>query len=82
MVCLQLLYHRGWFRAVEAAKSGLHASLLVKHPESGDLFVNFDPQIMELIQEAKCLQAMGLEIPREAKELVVKEETIRSNHTT
>ncbi|XP_046353935.2 dynein axonemal heavy chain 5-like isoform X1 [Haliotis rufescens] len=78
----ELLYHRGWFRAVEAAKSGLHASLLVKHPESGDLFVNFDPQIMELIQEAKCLQAMGLEIPREAKELVVKEETIRSNHTT
>ena len=33
-VPLQLLYHRGWFRAVEAAKSGLHASLLVRHPET------------------------------------------------
>lgn len=30
----QLLYHRGWFKAVEAAKSGLNASLLVRHPET------------------------------------------------
>ncbi len=51
-----MLYHRGWYRAVEAAKAGLHASLLVRHPESDDLYVNFDPQILELIQEAKWLQ--------------------------
>lgn len=51
-----MLYHRGWYRAVEAAKSGLHASLLVKHPETEELYVNFDTQIMELIQEAKWLQ--------------------------
>jgi len=52
----QMLYHRGWLRAVDAAKSGLNASLLIRHPDSGELFVNFDPQVMELIQEAKCLQ--------------------------
>ncbi|KAK3724620.1 hypothetical protein RRG08_041104 [Elysia crispata] len=75
----EMLYHRGWYRAVEAAKSGLNASLLVKHPETGELFVNFDPQIMELIQEAKCLQIMGLEVPDAAKELIVKEDVIREN---
>lgn len=51
-----MLYHRGWYRAVEAAKAGLHASLLIKHPETNELFVNFDIQIMELAQEAKWLQ--------------------------
>lgn len=64
---------------MEAAKSGLNASLLVKHPETGDLFVNFDPQIMELIQEAKYLQAMHLEVPEITKDLVVKENMIRDN---
>lgn len=74
-----MLYHRGWCRAVEAAKSGLNASLLVKHPESDELFVNCDSQIMELIQEAKYLQAMGLEVPDAAKDLIVKETAIREN---
>ena len=64
---------------MEAAKSGLNASLLVSHPETGELFVNCDSQIMELIQEAKYLQAMGLEVPEAAKDLIVKETSIREN---
>uniref|UniRef100_A0A4W3JT40 Dynein heavy chain 5, axonemal-like n=1 Tax=Callorhinchus milii TaxID=7868 RepID=A0A4W3JT40_CALMI len=30
----EMLYHRGWARAVDLARCGLHASLLVRHPES------------------------------------------------
>lgn len=74
-----MLYHRGWCRAVEAAKSGLNASLLVRHPDTNELFVNCDSQIMELIQEAKYLQAMGLDVPDAAKDLIVKETAIRDN---
>ena len=62
-----MLYHHGWIRAVEAAKSGLNASLLVRHPESEELFVNFDPQVVELIQGAKCVQVLGLDIPETVK---------------
>lgn len=76
----QLLYHRGWIRAVEAAKSGLNASLLIRHPDTDELFVNFDPQVMELIQEAKCLQALNLDIPDTVKALMVKEEEIKKYH--
>ena len=72
-----MLYHRGWIRAVEAAKSGLNASLLIRHPDTAELFVNFDPQIVELIQEAKCLQALNLEIPDTVKALMTREEEIK-----
>lgn len=75
-----MLYHRGWFRAVDAAKSGLNASLLVKHPETGEIFVNFDPQIVELVQEAKCLQHLELEIPDSVRSLILKEEIIKANN--
>ncbi|KAH3727100.1 hypothetical protein DPMN_053025, partial [Dreissena polymorpha] len=73
----EMLYHRGWLRAVEAAKSGLNASLLIRHPDSGELFVNFDPQVVELIQEAKYLQALGLECPETVKALMTKEDEIK-----
>ena len=75
-----MLYHRGWIRAVEAAKSGLNASLLIRHPDTDELFVNFDPQVVELIQEAKCLQALHLEVPETVKALMVKEEEIKQYH--
>ena len=75
-----MLYHRGWFRAVEAAKSGLNSSLVVRHPETKELYVNFDPAILELIQEAKYLQKMKLDIPEAATVLCKQEESIKANH--
>ncbi|CAH1798803.1 unnamed protein product, partial [Owenia fusiformis] len=76
----EMLYHRGWFRAVDAAKSGLNASLLVKHPETKEIFVNFDPQILELIQEAKHLKRLNLEIPETAVIICVKEDQIKTTY--
>ncbi|XP_066028864.1 dynein axonemal heavy chain 5 isoform X2 [Pocillopora verrucosa] len=78
LVEFELLYHRGWFKAVEAAKSGLNASLLVRHPETKKLFVNFDPQILELIQEAKCMRRLNLEIPEAAQVMCMKEEQFKT----
>ena len=74
-----MLYHRGWCRAVETAKSGLSASLLVRHPDTRQLFVNFDPQILELIQEAKYLKKLNLEIPDAALILCKKEDKIKDS---
>lgn len=36
---------------------------MVKAPETGELFVNFDPQILTLIRETHCMAHMCLEIP-------------------
>jgi dynein heavy chain len=72
-----MLYHRGWYRAVESARSGLNASLLVQHPETKKLFVNFDPQLIELIHEARCLRKLNLEIPELAQQLLISEQHIK-----
>jgi dynein heavy chain, axonemal len=43
----------------------------VTNPQPEDsrksLFVNFDPDILTLIREAKCLSRLGADIPQQAK---------------
>jgi len=69
-----MLYHRGWYSAVDVASSSLGCSLLTKHPDNDDLYlVNLDPQIVELLQEAKHLQKMNLEVNDTASALCQQE---------
>ena len=75
-----MLYHRGWFRAVETAKSGMNASLLVRHPDSAKLFVNFDPQVFELVAESKYMKKLRLEIPDAALILCKMEFKLKEYH--
>jgi dynein heavy chain len=76
----EMLYHRGWLRQVEAAKSGMQASLLVRHPETKELYVNFDPQILTLIRETECMARLGLDIPPAAKNLRAKQVHFKENY--
>uniref|UniRef100_A0A8C5C0U0 Dynein, axonemal, heavy chain 5 n=1 Tax=Gadus morhua TaxID=8049 RepID=A0A8C5C0U0_GADMO len=62
----EMLYHRGWINRLLMAfhyKLGLQASLLVRSTETGELFVNFDPEILTQIREADCMSRMKLEVP-------------------
>ena len=76
----EVLFHRTWLRQVELVLSGVHASLIVKHPETNEYFVNFDPEIMTLIREAECMKRLNLPIPPEAENLVVRQEAFKDNH--
>ena len=44
------MWYEAWCKAVEAARDGLTATLIIKHPKSGRLYVNFDPEILQLIR--------------------------------
>jgi len=65
---------------VEIIKSGLQSSLLVRHPETKELFANFDPQILTLIREAECIARLGLEVPKSAVEMRAKQTMLKENY--
>lgn len=44
------MWYEAWCKAVESARGGLTATLIIQHPNSGRLYVNFDPEILQLIR--------------------------------
>lgn len=56
---------------------GLQASLLVRHPDTGELFVNCDPQLIQLIRETEGMMKMDLPIPETARLLYLRRNVIR-----
>ncbi|CAB1339925.1 unnamed protein product [Coregonus sp. 'balchen'] len=75
----ELLYHRAWMREVSQLQYALQATLLVRHLDTGKLLVNFDPKIMEIVRETKCMLKMGLEVPDQALRLVKTEWSMKAN---
>ncbi|XP_027143184.1 dynein heavy chain 5, axonemal isoform X2 [Larimichthys crocea] len=76
----EMVYHDSWMKKMEDARVGLQASLLVRSPESGELFVNFDPEILTQIREVNCMTKMNLEIPLFAALLQQKQDTLKKNY--
>ena len=77
LVEFETLWVDAWCKAIESAKSGLQAPLLVKHPKSQKLFVNFDHEILKLIREAKCLERMQGWIPESARMVLLQEDKFK-----
>ncbi|GCB63443.1 hypothetical protein scyTo_0004418 [Scyliorhinus torazame] len=73
----EVLYHRAWMQQMDTVQFGFQASLLVKHPDTGEIFVNFDPNLTMLIREAECMARMGLEISEAAKALLQKRHILK-----
>lgn len=67
LVAFEFLWYKAWVQAIDQAKTGLQATLIIRHPEDSKLYVNFDHEILQLVREAKCLDRMGIEIPESSK---------------
>jgi dynein heavy chain len=80
LVAFEYLWYEAWCRSVENAKSGLQATLIIRHPSNGKLYVNFDPEIMQLIREAKCLARMQVEVPESARMVLLQEGKFKLYH--
>jgi dynein heavy chain, axonemal len=54
-VAFEYLWYQAWVQSIDQAKAGLQATLIIRHPDDGKLYVNFDQEILQLIRESKCL---------------------------
>lgn len=77
LVEFETLWHYAWMKSIEAAKTGLQATLVIRHPENGRLYVNFDREILQLIRETKWLLRLGVEVPESAKMVLLQEDKFK-----
>ncbi|KAI0211059.1 Dynein heavy chain 8, axonemal [Lamellibrachia satsuma] len=78
----EMLYYRAWKESVQATKQALRVPLLVRHPETKELLVNFDHLIYEVIKEAECMRKLRLDIPEFAKMLCLLRRKLKADHCT
>merc|ERR1712166_1619886 len=52
------------------------------HPEDSKLYINLDPEILQLIREARCLDRIGIEVPEVARIILYQEESIKIRFET
>lgn len=77
LVEFEALWQEAWCKSVLAAKAGLQATLVIRHPQNPRLFANFDPEILQLIREAKCLTRLNVVIPEEATLVLMQDEKFK-----
>ncbi|KAH9103464.1 hypothetical protein AeMF1_002875 [Aphanomyces euteiches] len=78
LVAFEYIWYQAWVQYIDTAKAGLQATLIIRHPDDNVLYVNFDPEILQLLREAKCLDRMGIEIPESAKIVLLQEEKFKN----
>ena len=78
LIAFEYVWYEAWCLSIEEAKAGLQATLIIKHPDTGRYFVNFDKDIIQLISEAKCLVKLGFNIPSAAKTILLQEGEFKS----
>jgi dynein heavy chain len=73
LYAFEYLWLSAWVQSIETAKAGLQATLIIRHPDDGRLYVNLDAELLQLIREAKCLDRMGVDVPESAKVVLLQE---------
>lgn len=78
LIAFEYLWYEAWCGSVDAAKAGLQATLIIRHPQTNKLFVNFDQEIFQLLREARCLVKLDIAIPESAKLILLQEDNFKA----
>ncbi|KAK7881267.1 hypothetical protein WMY93_029676 [Mugilogobius chulae] len=76
----ELLHLQHWNQAAEGAPVLLRSSLLVRL-QNQDLSVNLSPGVLEVLEEARWMKKMGLEVPTSVEKMSRRESHIRALKT-
>ena len=77
LVEYEVVFLRVWNRQVDEARGLLNSTVLVRNPETGQLLVNIDKKVFEMIREVGVLQMMGFEIPLAARNFAAMGKTLK-----
>jgi len=74
----EVLWEKAWQQVVHAARVSMNASVLVVHPDDGNLYVNFDLALLQVMREAKCMRPLGVRIPDLVSNMMNREGRLKS----
>ncbi|RXN24689.1 dynein heavy chain axonemal-like protein [Labeo rohita] len=77
----EMIHHKAWVDGVDLGLYGLKASLLTRHPETKVFYVNLDPLVLEVLQEAKNMYALGANVPDVIHNMAAKEPQLKEYRT-
>ena len=77
LVEYELVFLQLWSKQIDTVKASLNSTVLIRHPDTRELHVNFDPKINEVLREIEVLTKMGLQIPTQAKPFIGKRAEMR-----
>lgn len=69
-----------WGRKIDEVQRCINSTLIIRHPDSKKLMVNFDPRINELMKEIDLMGSMGIDVPPKAMAIRNKREEIKENY--
>ncbi|NWR45019.1 DYH8 protein, partial [Regulus satrapa] len=78
LVEFEVVYHSAWMKEISQLRYPLHSTIFVRHPTAEKLLVNFDPQILEIVRETKCMIKLGLEVPEQAVKIAIIENELKT----
>jgi len=65
------LWHHACYKSIEATKSCMQATIIIRHPRLGMVF---NREILQMFREAKILQRMGINVPERACMVLLQQE--------
>ncbi|KAM6971581.1 LOW QUALITY PROTEIN: dynein axonemal heavy chain 8-like [Tautogolabrus adspersus] len=77
----ELLHLQGWSQAAEGAPHCLSAALLVRNDNNQQVFVNLDPGVLEMLQEARWMTKLEVPVPKVVQKMISREEHVKALHT-
>ncbi|XP_013770736.1 LOW QUALITY PROTEIN: dynein heavy chain 5, axonemal-like [Pundamilia nyererei] len=73
----EVLHLQGWSQAAESAPRCLGTALLVRHEDSKEVSVNLDPVVLEVLQEARWMTKLGVNVPKVIQKMTSREPELR-----
>ncbi|XP_047424698.1 dynein axonemal heavy chain 5-like [Mugil cephalus] len=74
----EVLHLQGWIQAAESAPHCLKTSLLVRHHNSKEVFVNLDHVVLEVLQEVRWMTKLGVTVPKLVLKMVSREAQLKA----